>query len=222
MKWILFLVLSILAANVIVNRASAGSTNGKPSRTQTSRPDNDRTAQTPSIPGDVRILRVTSRNDAAKALVPDPSIQSVNLDATRFYIDLDGVLTLYSFDLATLSFHKQGRLFPETQMDLVDPSWSAVNPDLLYGLDSAGLPKIWAYNVKTRSLTVARDFSAQFSTGETGKLSKSRRDDDHFSFAWRESKESDWRYVTAWNRVSDSVFMFDLKDGSSGLKGYTR
>src|SRR5262249_23658298 len=152
------------------------------------------------------ILRVTTRDDAEAALVPETASQSINLNSTRFFIDLDGALTLYGLDPATLKFSKQGHLFPSSTTELIDPSWSAISPDLLYGLDRSGLARLCCYNVRTGHMSVIRDFSGDLAAGEFGKLTKSRRSDDHFSFAWREDSQSQWRYVVAWERKTDVMF----------------
>ena len=222
MKRVLCLIVFVLAATIVLKKASAGGASNKtPVRGQIA-DHHDRAGQLSIESGDAEILRVTWGDTADAAGVPESTSQSINLNSTRFYLDLDGTLTLYGFDRANLSIYKQGRLFPSEAMDLLEPSWSAQSPDLLFGLDGSGAARLCSYNVKTGASAVVKDFSSYLGSGHVGNLSKARRDDDHFSLAWAGPAESAWRYVVVWDRRSNALFKFDLNDGSEGLPDYTR
>lgn len=220
MKRVLCLVLCVLAATFVIKKVSAGGANSPIRFGFPRRPNNLRRAQPSTPPSGTRILRVTTSDNPAAALVPQSSIQSINLDSTRFYIELDGVPTLYAFDFATFDVKNEGPLFAAAASELADPSWSAVNPDLLYGFDSSEQPRLCSYDLNTGALSVIKDFSGEVGPGEVGNLSKARRDDDHFSFAWKATSDSDWRYVFVWDRKLDSLLKLALDDSAASLKRY--
>ncbi|HWP42682.1 MAG TPA: hypothetical protein VNO14_05570, partial [Blastocatellia bacterium] len=58
----------------------------------------------------IKLIRVTNRDDGRLPLVAGTGGSSFNLNSTRFFIEIDGVPTLYSFDPSRLTFQKQGPL----------------------------------------------------------------------------------------------------------------
>jgi hypothetical protein len=169
---------------------------------------------------DQRILRVTDESDALSANVI--STTGFNVDATRLLVSLDGRVTLYRFDAATMNLLKEGPLFDRASLDADSLQWSAADADLLFGLDTAdGAIRLAAYDTVTRRSRVIKDFSGIIGGGEASCLGKPQTSDDRFTFAWREAGASAWRTVMVWDRRTDSAYSFDLNDPASGVNSFT-
>jgi hypothetical protein len=170
--------------------------------------------------GGLGIVRVTDYQDALRASAP--SSPGFNSDSTRFFVVLDSVATLYSFDPSSLKIQKQGPLFDRATLQADGAQWSAVEPGAVIGLDdSGGAIRIEAYDVESGGLTLIKDFSNVLAKGEARGLSKSWADDNRFSFAYREAGSASWRYVIVWDRVADSLHWFDIEDEATGVAGFT-
>jgi hypothetical protein len=165
------------------------------------------------------IVRVTDDKDGVSASAP--SSPGFNLDATRFFVMLDRVATLYIFDPSSLEIEKQGPLFDRTTLQADGAQWSAADPDTVFALDDAdGAIRLEAYDVRSRSLTPIKDFSDILAKGEARGLSKSWSDDNRFAFTYREAGATDWHYVIVWDRLTDSLYQFDTLDAASGVAGF--
>ncbi len=168
-----------------------------------------------------RIVRITDSNDARWPVVSYSNCASFNQDSTRFVISLDGVATLYSFDGARLAAQKEGPLFDSIKLQFDSCFWSATDPDTMIGLlDSEGVPQIYAYNVRTRSFTLLKDFLGILPEGVSARMTKSFNDDNQFVFAWRDASAVVWQHVVLWDRNLDSAYLFDLNDQASGVTGF--
>jgi hypothetical protein len=168
-----------------------------------------------------RVVRITDSSDARWPLVSYTNCASFNQDSTRFVINLDGVATLYSFDGARLAAQKEGALFDSMKLQFDSCFWSATDPDTMIGLlDSEGVPQIYAYNVRTRSFTLLKDFMGILPEGVSARMTKSFNDDNQFVFTWRDSSAVVWQHVVLWDAVLDSTYLFDLNDPTSGVTGF--
>src|SRR5205814_754746 len=58
-----------------------------------------------------KIVRVTDSRDGQARLASRVDSSSFNLDSSRFFVNLDRVPTLYTFDPSSLAIEKQGILF---------------------------------------------------------------------------------------------------------------
>ncbi len=167
-----------------------------------------------------RIVRVTDERDGADAQVSNAGSSSFNLDATRFFVSLDGTPTLYNFEPEDLRFQKEGPLFGDIPIQFDGSTWSARDRNTLIGLaDSSSAARIYSYNTRTRDYVLLKDFSDELPAGEARKLTKSAVDDNHFAFIWRESGQAPWRYVVAWDRASDHTYRLEAADPVSGISG---
>ena len=168
-----------------------------------------------------RIVRITDSSDARWPIVSYTNCASFNQDSTRFVISLDGVATLYSFDPARLAAKKEGPLFDSMKLQFDSCFWSATDPDTMIGLlDSEGVPQIYAYNVRTRSFTLLKDFLGILPEGASARMSKSYDDDNQFVFTWRDTSAVVWQHVVLWDRNLDSTYLFDLNDPATGVTGF--
>ena len=166
-----------------------------------------------------RLVRVTDDQDANRASAP--SSPGFNQDSTRFFVMLDGVATVYSFDAASLRIQKQGPLFDRVSLQADGAQWSAVEPNTIIALDDGdGTIRINAYDVESHSLTPVKDFSNILAKGEARGLSKSWSDDNRFAFTYREAGATVWRYVIVWDRLTDDLYQFDTEDAASGVAGF--
>jgi Purple acid Phosphatase, N-terminal domain len=169
---------------------------------------------------DTCVLRVTDENDALSADVIQTT--SFNADATRFVVNLDGAATLYRFDAASLSLSKEGPLCGQQSLAVDSLQWSAVEANTIFMLDTAeDAARLVAYNAGGCHGVVIKDFSAQVGRGEAGLLIKSPSGDERFAFAWREAGASAWQFIIVWDRISDSVYTFDLTAPVAGVAGFT-
>ncbi|HKP87893.1 MAG TPA: Ig and FN3 domain-containing protein, partial [Blastocatellia bacterium] len=169
---------------------------------------------------EARVVRVTDSRDAVWASAP--SSPAFNADSTRFFVLLDSVATLYSFDSSSLKVQKEGPLFERGELQSDGAQWSADKPGAIIGLtDSDGAIRIEAYDVQSRATTLVKDFSNILARGEARGLSKSWADDNSYAFSYREAGAANWRYVVVWDRVADAVYWFDLEDAAGGVAGFT-
>ena len=167
----------------------------------------------------IQLVRVTDDQDAAQASAP--SSPGFNQDSTRFFVMLDGVASLYSFDAASLRIQRQGLLFDRVTLQADGAQWSAVEPNTIIALDDGdGAIRINAYDVESHSLTPVKDFSNILAKGEARSLSKSWTDDNRFAFTYREAGATVWRYVIVWDRLTDNLYRFDTEDAASGVAGF--
>ncbi len=167
----------------------------------------------------IQLVRVTDDQDAIQASAP--SSPGFNQDSTRFFVMLDGVATVYSFDAASLRIQKQGPLFDQMTLQTDGAQWSAVEPNTIIALDDGdGAIRINAYDVESRSLTPVKDFSNVLAKGEARSLSKSWSDDNRFAFTYREAGATNWRYVIVWDRLTDNLYRFDTEDAAGGVSGF--
>ena len=166
-----------------------------------------------------QLVRVTDDQDAAEASAP--SSPAFNQDSTRFFVMLNKVATLYSFDVSSLRVEKQGLLFDRLSLQADSAQWSAVEPDTILALDdTGGAIRINAYDVQSHVLAPVKDFSNTLAKGEARGLSKSWPDDNRFAFVYREAGATAWRYVIVWDRLTDNLYRFDLEDAASGVSGF--
>src|SRR5215212_9044974 len=100
----------------------------------------------------IKIVRVTDNRDGYAAAVASLRGSSFNADSSHFFVKLDGVATLYGFDAARLKIQKGGRPFDRATTDPDSAQWSASDPEMIIGLESAaGASRIQAYDIRTRS-----------------------------------------------------------------------
>src|SRR5262249_48561332 len=149
----------------------------------------------------LHIARVPDSDESAIAIRPGSSYSSFNLDSTRFILRRSGRSALYSFNQAELAASFEGNLFEGRELD--DSYWSSNSPDVVFALrqgEKSGQAQIYTVDVTDGAQTLVKDFSGVLPSGSLGGFSKARINDDHFSFAWRESEISAWRYLVVWDR----------------------
>ncbi|PYT09041.1 MAG: hypothetical protein DMF60_03375 [Acidobacteria bacterium] len=166
-----------------------------------------------------KIVRVTDSRDGQARLASRVDSSSFNLDSSRFFVNLDGVPTLYTFDPSSLAIEKQGILFGSLPLQFDSCHWSASATDTIFGLGSADSARIYAYDTRSGSNTLLKDFAGILPNGEAQNLSKSWSDDNHFAFILRESGSA-WRFGVVWDRTSDRVYLFDATDSVSGVTAF--
>ena len=166
-----------------------------------------------------KIVRVTDSRDGQARLASRVDSSSFNLDSSRFFVNLDGVPTLYAFDPSSLAIQKQGFLFGSLPLQFDSCHWSAAETDTIFGLGSVDSARIYAYDTRSGSNTLLKDFSGILPNGEAQNLSKSWSDDNHFAFTLRESGSA-WRFGVVWDRTSDRVYLFDAADSMSGVTAF--
>ena len=167
-----------------------------------------------------KIVRVTDPRDGQATVASRVNRSSFNLDSSRFIIDLDGTPMLYSMDKSSLEIHKLGPFLGSGVAQADSLHWSAVEAGTIIGLESSGSARIFAYDTRSGSRTLLKDFSDTLGNGEARQLSKSWFDDNHFAFSWHESG-SNPSLVVVWDRAADSAFVFYLNDPISGVTGFT-
>jgi len=166
-----------------------------------------------------KIVRVTDGRDGQAVLSAQETSSSFNLDSTRFFVNLDGTPTLYGFDPSTFEVKKQGALFNSLSLQFDSCQWSATEADTVIGLgriESADSTRLYAYDTRTGSLTVLKDFSNIFPTSEVRHLSKSWSDDNHFAFTVSEQGSAP-SFGVVWEKATDNIYMFD----AAGVTGFT-
>ena len=153
-----------------------------------------------------KIVRVTDSRDGRATLETGSNRSSFNLDSSRFILTLDGVANLYAFDASSLRIQKIGPLFNAAALRSDSWHWSAKEAGTIIGLESTDSPRIYAYDTRSGNRTVLKDFSGVLPGGEALQLSKSRVDDSHFAFSWRESGSA-VRSVVVWERETDNIYI---------------
>lgn len=170
---------------------------------------------------DARVVRVTDARDGQATLAPRVNSSSFNVDSSRFFVDLDGKPTLYTLDPSNLAIQKQGPLFSSIELQSDSCQWSATDPDTVIGLDTIDSTRIYAYDIRSGSYTLLKDFPEILVKGEAGYFSKAWSDDNHFSFALRKPGSA-WRLVVVWDRSTESTYMFDLADSLAGVPSFSK
>ncbi len=168
---------------------------------------------------ETRIVRVTDSRDGQVTLAPRVNGSSFNLDSSRFFVTIDGEATLYAFDASTFKIQKQGPMFGQIKLQAESCHWSAADRDTIIGVES-GSARIYAYDTRTGSYTLLKDFSGILPSGEARSLSKSWPDDNSFAFALREPGSAP-HFLAVWDRASDATYLFDVADPISGVPGFT-
>lgn len=168
---------------------------------------------------ETRIVRVTDSRDGHVTLAPRVNGSSFNLDSSGFFVTIDGVATLYAFDASTFKIQKQGPLFGPIKLQAESCHWSAADRDTIIGLES-GSARIYAYDTRAGSFSLLKDFSGILPNGEAQSLSKSWKDDNHFAVSFQEPGSAP-RFIAVWDKASDTTYLFDLADPSSGVPGFT-
>jgi hypothetical protein len=166
-----------------------------------------------------KMVRVTDSRDGQASLATRVDSSSFNLDSSRFFVNLEGVPTLYSFDPSSLTIHKQGFLFGSLPLQFDSCHWSSAETDTIFGLGPADSARIYAYDTRFGSNTLLKDFSGILPNGEARNLSKAWSDDNHFAFILRESGSA-WRFGVVWDRTSDRIYLFDAADSASGVPAF--
>lgn len=148
------------------------------------------------------ILRVTDENDGRYFQNAYSYWPTFNRNNSRIYILQDeGSLRglVHRFDPKTLSISDKEYVLFEPTPDGSIPSredaiWSALDPDVLFCHSRLNL---WAYNVRTHSYTLIRNFDAELGNGYFKQMSRSI-DDNTFAFTtmsrrYRETGSLVWR-----------------------------
>src|SRR5262249_50496048 len=165
---------------------------------------------------DMRIVRIAPEDEAEVVETSSPNYSSFNLDSTRFLLRSREKTVLYELDPSSLQVHSLGFLFSGDE--LKDCRWSTLDANTVFGMSSSGA-QIQRFDVLERQYNLVKDFSGILPSGVVGGFSKARLNDDRFSFVWKASELSPWRFLVVWDRVSDAVYTYDLNDAGKGMSG---
>jgi hypothetical protein len=170
-----------------------------------------------------KIVRVTDTRDGQALLPVRVNSSSFNLDSTRFFVNIDGIPNLFTFNPSSLEIQKQGSLVSSISLQFDSCHWSAAEADTIIGLGRLELSnsaRLYAYDTRSGSYTVLKDFTDIFPASEALHLSKSWSDDNHFAFTVREPGGAP-RFGVVWERTSDNIYLFDVADSIAGVTGFT-
>ena len=158
------------------------------------------------------ILRVTDERDGKNNHNAYAYWPTFNKDATRFHINRNGAPWLYTFDPDAFKLLGKERLFAINtptggRPNWEDAVWSGVDPAVL--LCHSGL-NIWAYNVKTKTYTLVKNFAKEFPEPKGMSVAQMTVsiDDQVFAFKVR-GPGPKWgiRRWGAWRRDTDKMLV---------------
>ena len=155
-----------------------------------------------------QILRLTDAADGSTNHVAYSYWPTFNKDSTYLHISRSGTPTLYQFDPDSFQVVSKGPLFTKntpigTRPGWEDSIWSATDPNVLYAHEG---PRLWAWNVATKTYTLVKDFTSVLPAGEgLGQMSRSM-DDNVFAFS-RKLYQSPWSVTgyAAWQRDTNTM-----------------
>ena len=155
------------------------------------------------------LMRVTDGTDGTHCNVYYSYWPTFNVDSTRFIIACDLVPKLYEFDPDGFHFTAKGNLFAPGALNLTTEGaiWSTSDRLRLYAHEG---PRLWAFDVDTKTYTPIKDFSAEVNSGDyLWQMSKSL-DDDVFAFTVRNSSDIARGYI-AWKKSSNTILRKNLQ-----------
>jgi hypothetical protein len=165
------------------------------------------------------LLNLATVVDANAFSLPETYGSVFNQNSSRLIINKSGQPAL--FHLAQLSQQIQ---YQETLADLFPQpigswQWAAKQPDTLFILaNSESANQIYTLDTGSGDYKLLKDFSDLLPAGNTGSMSKSSIDDDHFAFSWRSSESASWQFVVIWDRIADQTYFFDFN--AEGSKNF--
>jgi hypothetical protein len=167
-----------------------------------------------------KVLRVTDDGDGKQASVAYSYWSAFNSDSKKFVIGIDGIPHLYKLKPKKLKATKVGPLFDSDQMQWEGLSWSASDPNTIYGLSGyLSSIKIRGYNVNSRKYTFEHDFTAagELPAGIAQQMSKARSNDRYFSFHWRPAEGQPVKYAVVYDKELNKTHLFDVNDPTCGF-----
>jgi hypothetical protein len=162
-----------------------------------------------------QVLRVTDSTDANIASVAYSYWSVFNSNSQMFILGLDYKPYLYKFDPNALKFNKLGPLFGDDSMQWEGLSWSATDPDTVYGVSGRNSNvKLRAYNVSTGQYAFEHDFTAagELPVGMPWQMSKARSNDRYFSFHWRPAEDQPIKFAVVYDKETNKTYKFDVQD----------
>jgi hypothetical protein len=153
------------------------------------------------------IMRVTDAGDGTDCHSFYSYWPTFNSDSTMFIFAADNIPKLGHLDPNNFQLGTKGNLFATGSLFLSteDAIWSGSDPNVLYGHEG---PRLWAYNVVSKTYTQLKDFSGQVpGGGYVWQMSKST-DDNVFAFTVRNSSDQALGYL-AWRKNTDTILRND-------------
>ncbi len=154
------------------------------------------------------IMRVTDEFDGKASQNAYSYWPSFNKDCSYFHIMTSFGPNLYSFDPAGFKLLSKEKLFaaktPNGKVpNWEDSIWSGKDPDSLICCEG---PRLWNYNVKTKSYTLLKDFSEMLPGDRPWQLSRSI-DDEVFGFTRKDLVKNSINGYAAWKRSTDKLLV---------------
>jgi hypothetical protein len=166
-----------------------------------------------------QVMRITDETDGKVATVAYSYWSIFNSNSKMFIIGIDGVPFLYKLNPKKLKFKKLGPVFDNDQMQWEGMSWSATDPNVVYGVSGYNSAvKLRGYNVKTRKYVFEHDFTAlgELPAGIAHQMSKARSNDRYFSFDFRVKDEGSVKYAVVYDKELNKTYLYDVDDPNYG------
>ena len=131
------------------------------------------------------ILRATDAVDGKDCIHPYSFWPSFNLNSTAFFAGCDNNPILYHFDPVAFKILSKEPLYTAppapgyTWLAWQDAYWSSRDPNVLYSHEG---PRIWSYNVATKSYGLVKDFGTELADGALISRMTVSTDDNTFAF----------------------------------------
>ncbi|MFB3892495.1 MAG: hypothetical protein ACE15C_10790 [Phycisphaerae bacterium] len=153
------------------------------------------------------IMRVTDASDSADNHIAYSYWPTFNKDDTYFHINRGGAAYLYHFDPTHMKILGKEPLFSKktpygTYPGWEDSTWSATDPNVLLAHEG---PRLWGWNVVTKTYSLIKDFGAELPAGiGIAQMSRSL-DDNVFGFTQK-------RYSAPWDVVGYGAWKRDTNE----------
>lgn len=157
------------------------------------------------------IMRVTDANDGQSNGTWYSYWPTFNSNNTRVLARRANGQAIYGFNPQTFtlgSMHLVPALPGGLSLLFESATWSATEPDILYGVTFYGAPqKLWAYNAATQTYSSIRDFSSDIAPGQFLWQMSMSDDNDTFAFTIKTQSGPDPVGYLVYRRSTNQILL---------------